>query len=395
MPDKPPENTPERPAAHADGETPPFHAIVSHELRTPLSAMLTTLELLGETPLTPQQRDYVDALTQAAESGLRLTELLLSTATLGDGDRADAPARDEFQPSRILGAVQALFQPLADAKGLALSLGAGPGIDHTVLGQPLVLRQAVTALVDNALKYADDGMVSIEAVLDWQGDDGTLEVAIADTGPGIGKAESKRIFAAFARGAAASAVATGHGLGLWITSRLVAAVGGTLRLDETAPRGTRFVMRLPVARPTDGAAASMFEPAAAIPRDPPTLHGARILVVDDSAIIRRLLAACLDGFGVKYILVSSGQGAIDAVHVQRFDAILMDIRMPGMDGFETARCIAATEFGESVPVIGLTANADSLVEEAKRAGGFTAMVAKPFQPADLYRALTEAIFGTD
>lgn len=381
--DKPAEPTAALADIDGNDELSHFIAVVSHELRTPLGAFLTAIELLGETELSPRQRDYVATLKEAAESGLVLTDLLL--ALRRDGAEQDFSDRTSFVPGDIVRSVAALLSPPAERRGLRVSVRIAPGAERPVVGPATSLRQAVTALLDNALKYTVTGEVAVDAEI-ATGAAPVLRVAVRDNGPGIGESERERIFQAFERGAGTAAVTSGHGLGLWITRQIADRAGGSLCLDPSTEGGARFVVELPV-RPDDAAEHDAM-PARDTTDIDDRLGGRRVLVVDDSAIGRRLIAACLEGFGASYVLASSGQQALAALNEGEFDAVLLDIHMPDMSGLDVARRIAESDRAESLPVIGLSADTAAADRDP---AGFADIVAKPFQPAALYRALADAI----
>ena len=223
-----------------------FLAVLAHELRTPVAAMLTTIELLGETSLDDRQLAYVTTLREAAKSSLQISELLFSVGRQDNARHSAQSTSDDFTPAELLGSVVDLLSPAADVNGIALRLHLGKGLEREVSGDPVAVRQAVTALVDNAIKYTPQGTVRINAALETDGKLDALRIEIRDQGPGILAGERDRIFAAFERGSAQKDVATGYGLGLWITRRVVTGSGGTLRLEPDVTDGACFVMTFPV-----------------------------------------------------------------------------------------------------------------------------------------------------
>ncbi|MBB4304332.1 CheY-like chemotaxis protein [Rhodobium orientis] len=379
-------------------EDAPFLAVIGHELRTPLGAMMTAADLLAETSLTERQRGYLKTLKQAAEGSLMLAELLLAV-----GRRGPAGVREEmapFEPAAVIGSVVDLFRPLAGHKGLELAAELPAATHRRVSGRPKTLRQAVTALLDNAVKYSDRGTIALTA--DLAGDGGgtaDLVVTIRDGGPGIAGSERARVFEAFQRGTGADGISSGYGLGLWITAKLAEAAGGSLALDDDVDAGASFRLHFPVEIVDAGDAETDVD--AELPVVPDTaplaerhgLSGARFLVVDDNALGRRLIAACLDGFGATYRMAGSGREALEALRMERFDAVLMDIRMPDMSGVDVAKHIATMP--APPPVIGLSADVPEPGSPAADETLFAAFIAKPFQPAALHETLTKVLARAD
>ena len=380
-------------------EDAPFLAVIGHELRTPLGAMMTAADLLAETSLTERQRGYLTTLKQAAEGSLMLAELLLAV-----GRRGPAGVREEaatFEPAAVIGSVVDLFRPLAGHKGLELAAEFPAATHRRVSGRPKTLRQAVTALLDNAVKYSDRGTVALKAELacNTGGGIADLVVTIRDGGPGIAGSERARVFEAFQRGTGTDGISSGYGLGLWITAKLAEAAGGSLALDDDVDAGASFRLHFPVEILDVGETETVAGPG--IPADPdmasPTtrhgLSGARFLVVDDNALGRRLIGACLDGFGAAYRMAGNGREALEALRSERFDAVLMDIRMPDMSGVEVAKHIAT--MAAAPPVIGLSADVPEVGSPAADETLFAAFIAKPFQPAALHETLAEVLAGAD
>ncbi|MCW2308711.1 ATP-binding response regulator [Rhodobium gokarnense] len=394
--DSPDDKTPAVESKVAE-EDAPFLAVIGHELRTPLAAMMTAADLLGETSLTERQRGYLKTLKQAAEGSLMLAELLLAVGRRGPaGVREEAAA---FEPAAVIGSVVDLFRPLAGHKGLEMAADLPAATHRRVSGRPKTLRQAVTALLDNAVKYSDRGTVALQAELAG-GDGGSadLVVTIRDSGPGIAGSERARVFEAFQRGTGADGISSGYGLGLWITAKLAEAAGGSLGLSDDVEAGASFRLHFPVeVLDAGGAEPDVDVEASAMPDAAPAerqgLSGARFLVVDDNALGRRLIAACLDGFGATYRMAASGGEALEALRSERFDAVLMDIRMPDMSGVDVARHIAT--MAAPPPVIGLSADVPEPGSPAADETLFAAFIAKPFQPAALHERLTEVLARAD
>lgn len=357
-----------------------FLAVVSHELRTPLSASLTTIDLLAETGLDSRQRDYLATLRDAVQSGLALTDLLLSMHR-NDGDAVEDA--DPFIPGDIIRSVVSLMKPRAEKLGLSIGFDIAPSAGQPATGAKVAIRQALTALIDNAVKYTPSGAIGVAARVDSADDGDRIAIGVQDDGPGISPQQRERIFKAFERGD--TGVATGYGLGLWITREIAQRAGGTLLLDSSNKDGARFVVAFPIR--LEGAA-TRDQPlkAAGAPLSGDLLRGRRVLIVDDSAISRRLIITCLESFDIEATGAMSGYAALERPDIESFDAVIVDLLMPGMSGSEVARRIKRLD--NPPPVIGLSANPAAAGGDA---GLFQFLIAKPFQPADLYTTLVNTL----
>ncbi len=363
-----------------------FLANMSHELRTPLTGVLGMTDLLGDTALSPRQRDMIDTIRDSGEGLLAILNDVLDLAKIEAGKMAI-----ESQPyvvTEIMARVRALFAPRVAAAGLTLTLDPAPDCDGSArLGDPNRLLQILVNLVGNAVKFTERGGVTIAATL--VGD--TLQITVADTGIGMSDGQKTRVFDEFEQAETSTARRFGGtGLGLSITRRLIALMGGTIDLDSSEGHGTRVTVRLPAPRAAvDGA----VRPAA--PAQPDAcLDGLRLLVADDNQTNRRILETMLQALGTRVTLAHDGEAACAHFVPGGFDALLLDISMPGLDGIAALSAIRKAEAAAGVPpapALAVTANAMQHQIDEYRAAGFDGHVAKPFRRQTLAAALSQVL----
>jgi CheY-like chemotaxis protein len=375
---------PKRTADAADAETLRAEAAemrrrlraAAHEIRTPLAGAATIVDLLAASDLGGgPARDYVRLLKEAVEQVVAVTNDMLdlgrTEADLGLGPR------EPFAPAAILASIAGLARPRAQTRGIEMRLELDPALTH-VTGYPLLLRRVVENLVDNALKQTQRGHVAISAGF---ADPRMLRVEVADTGPGIAQADLTRIFEPYAQLASGERVG-GTGLGLALVKAALERVGGSVAVDSAPGRGSRFTVLLPI---TPAELAIAAAPSEAAPRRP-----LDILVAEDNPVNRIVAGTILGEFGHRVAFSRDGEAAIAALGRSRYDLVLMDIEMPGLDGAAALSAIRALP-GEAgaVPVVALSARG----EEARHdliARGFDGYVVKPIDPAALFSAIERA-----
>ncbi|SHM97283.1 ATP-binding response regulator [Roseibium suaedae] len=368
-------------------------ALLAHDLRTPLAAMKLTAELIARDGLTDLQAE-------------RLAILMRSIDALDDmaGELVREPAREgknglgssnpeTVDLAELVVEIGELMKVAAAAKGLGFAVTVpGKGLPIESL-KAAPLRRIVAALLDNAIKYTDTGSVevSLEEVPACGKSSSTAmaRLRICDTGPGIDPKEQEQLFRPYVRGTAGRAKAKGSGLGLWGAMELAREAGGTLclvsREDSGNLQGCEFELMLPLVQ-DEGRASSPSKMQEAEPA-PEGLH---VLIVDDNDTNRRLLAALLESFSITSDQADSGTEALRSIAAGRYDAVLLDLHMPGLDGVETAEAIRAQEAGNKMPLIAVTAAAETADERRMKAAGFSDMIAKPLSPAKLFTVLEHA-----
>jgi signal transduction histidine kinase/DNA-binding NarL/FixJ family response regulator len=363
-----------------------FLATMSHELRTPMNAVLGLSELLTRSALAPEQRAQAQAIHDSAGGLLVVLNDILDMAKV-DAGRITV-VRVPFDVRKKVQSVDQLFRSAAAAKGLQLTWRVESDVPAAALGDPPRIRQVLSNLVSNAIKFTAQGSVSIEvSARDRTADGFLLVISVADTGPGIAPELRERLFQPFEQGTDTST--GGTGLGLAISKRLAEAMGGTLRLDAAVGRleparatgiGARFELALPTA------VAAVEEPIAAAPARAEGVHPLRILVADDNAMNRRVALAMLSHLGYDAATVDDGEAAVAAVERSPYDVVFLDLRMPGMGGLAAAQAIRARH-GSRPRLLALTASTFVDDRATCLAAGMEDVLTKPIQLDDLRRAL--------
>ncbi len=372
-------------AQAAERATSQFLAHMSHEVRTPLNAMLGVTQLLGETPMSPLQRRYVETMGHA---GAHLTRLIDDVLDLSRWEAGGVTLqRQPFSPRALVEELRSLFEPQARAKTLHLSAAVDDACPALVLGDAHRVRQVLMNLLGNATKFTGGGSVSLEvmAAADRQG----LEITVRDTGIGIAADRLAMVFEPFMQADAGVAQRFGgSGLGLAITRRLVVAMGGEIRLESAAGSGTTARVKLPL-------------PACEAPQTPAhggssttPLGGKRLLLAEDNEVNVMVVQGMLRDSGVLLDIARDGREAVGMAIAQRYDLVLMDLLMPHLDGHEATRAIRADETGRGlapVPVIALSANTQASDLQASLAAGCLAHLGKPVEKATLLAAISQAL----
>lgn len=357
-----------------------FLAVVSHEIRTPMNAVISAANLLRRTRLDSQQREHVSMLIDAGDVLMGLLNDVLDFSKIEAGkmelESAEMIVRDR------LSTVVRLWEPRALANGVRLKVRVAADVPAAVQTDPLRVQQILFNLMSNAVKFTRDSEVGI--AVSWFG--GRMIVAVSDTGCGIPADRVSQIFNSFEQADVGTTRRYGGtGLGLSISRKLAELMGGSLTVESIEGEGSTFTLSLPV---------TAVEAAAAAPVRPVeiagSLAGRSILAADDHEVNRRILQLLLEPHGCHLTLVENGAEALEAASGQRFDAILMDMQMPVMDGLEATRRIRAGEVNGATPVIALTANALDVHRAAWDAAGVHAFLTKPIDPAMLAATLAEA-----
>ncbi len=369
-----------------------FLATMSHEIRTPLNAIVGFSELLAARTLPEAEREHVERIHVASQSLMALVNNVLDFSKI-EADKLDLDEAP-FELAQVLRRVSAASEFNARRKGIEFTVRAHPRTPPRLIGDATRLTQILTNLAGNAVKFTSRGGVRIEVepmegmngVDDTSAERVHLRFVVSDTGIGIATEKQGLIFDAFTQ---ADHSTTRHfggtGLGLAICKRLVLLMGGDITLDSAAGRGSDFRVTLPF-RPDPHAETRSAESAVA---STATLTGRRVLVVDDNPINLKLVALMLQKLGVESETAESGAEAVALADEEAFDAVLMDIEMPGMNGFEACRQVHAIQ--PLLPVVALTAHATTEVADLSVAAGMCGYLAKPITMPALRTALAQAL----
>ncbi len=366
-----------------------FLANMSHEIRTPLNAILGFATVLERDPtLSEAQAEQVRTINRSGRHLLKLINDILDMSRIEAGRLAlhNAP----FCLQDFLDDLESMFRVRAEEKGLALSLERGGNLPRNAVGDEAKLRQVLVNMMGNAVKFTKQGGVTLRARLEEGAEAAPrLVLEVEDTGPGIPPEELAYIFDAF-RQSDAGREEGGTGLGLSISKRLVELMGGELAVRSSLGEGSRFTASIPIAPSPEKPGHPKTPPRRVVGAEH-RKDEAPLLIVDDVKENRDILKALLAPLGFVLREASNGREALRLFEVERPLAVLMDMRMPVMDGYEATRRIKASEGGESVPVIAITASAfEDDVQNVMKSGA-DICIRKPLGPEEVYEALEHLV----
>lgn len=376
-------------AAEASRAKSEFLARMSHEIRTPLHGALGMLELLAASPLAPEQREHATAALACAGMLRDLIDDILDLAKIESGKLA--VERAPFDLHTMLEELAAVFRPLCAAKSLAFTLERSRDLPAAVVGDPLRLRQVLHNFLANALKFTERGRIGLRAsVAARSAATVRVRVEVVDSGIGLSEDQAEALFSPFHQAESSTTRRFGGtGLGLAISRRLAELMGGSVGVRSRPGYGSRFHAEVELAlRGETGI------PAAEAPPDAdPGAAAARplsVLVVDDNAMNRKVLRGLLGRTGHAVEEAADGPAALDLLARVKFDIVLLDIEMPGMDGYTVCRALRAADFrgpNRRAHVVAVTAHALSEIADRAREAGMDAHLFKPFTPGELLAAV--------
>ncbi|RAK56432.1 ATP-binding protein [Phenylobacterium deserti] len=361
-----------------------FLGNMSHEVRTPLNGIIGLAGALRRTDLKPEQKDMVGGIEASAGA---LSNLLKDVLDLARIDGEDVEIRPEpFHLGEMLTALSGFFGPGASAKGLAFDAAVDPECEGWVTGDPLRVRQILNKLLSNALKFTDVGGVTLRA---QAGRPGEVLFVVQDTGVGFGPEAAGHLFERFNQADASDTRRFGGaGVGLALAQSLAKRMGGRIEATSSPGAGATFTLTLPL--PASGRAAAAAPVAE--PRSP-AAH-VRVLLAEDNAINRKVVEVILGAAEVEVVSVENGREALEAFKAADFDAILMDIQMPVMDGLSAIRAIREMEAQSRrprTPIVVVSANVMSHDIARSHQAGADDHIGKPLTSDILFRAVSGAI----
>ena len=375
-------------AVEADKTKSRFLAMMSHDIRTPMNALLATLELLSIEDLTPKQTELLNlAITSGDQLLLLLADIIEIARSEGWALRLDE--RDtELEP--MVHSTIGSWAQLAHKKRLEITCSIDPEIPDILLLDPARIRQVLDNLISNAIKYTSAGSIDVYIRRKTEADVQSLHVSVVDTGDGVAPEMKERLFEDLERLENSEFRGVeGTGLGLPICKRIVTAMGGEIGVDGTPGKGSRFWFEIPLkpgsrSRLASRGSFSKVE-VTAIDRLP-DLH---LLVAEDVEANRFVIAALLDQLGCTYEIAVDGGEVLEMAGAKHFDAILMDVSMPGIDGLEATRRLREMSDFTDLPIFGVTAFTAPDEKETILQAGMNGILSKPIDLAGLHAILQQ------
>jgi CheY-like chemotaxis protein/nitrogen-specific signal transduction histidine kinase len=361
-------------------------AVFAHDIRTALTGILALGELLESSNIGARERRWASGIKDSAEHLAALTTLAIDAAKAGSGSLT--LQQETFRPRRLFDAVTETLEVRARTRGLRAEVTAPPDLPEYLVGDPVRLRAALENLIDNAVKFTARGVVKLD-VSCASAARGRVKIAftVTDSGIGLKAAEIKRLFRPFAQANADIARRYGGtGLGLAVVKVLAKAMGGDLTVTSKPDRGSRFCFSavLPIA--PAGATPDRRAHRSAAPARP-----LAILCAEDNPYGRVILNTILTELGHRADFLGNGEEAVAAV-VRGYDLVLMDVALPGIDGFEATRRIRALPGAAGkTPIVGITGRTEATDEAAARSAGMNFYLAKPVSPSALSAAIAAVV----
>jgi signal transduction histidine kinase/CheY-like chemotaxis protein len=343
-----------------------FVAMMSHEIRTPLHGLMATIDMLRDEPLSAEGRHRIAIARISARTLLNIANDILDLSRIEAG--AFPLEHKPFALARVLREVVDEARARAQSLGLELRTGTEGPLPRSLIGDPARIKQILTTLVSNALKFTSAGGISVQA----RYDSARCTIDVIDTGEGVPQGKRAVIFDPFVQAARRGG---GAGLGLPISRRLSEAMGGSLVLVSTSPGGSTFRVTLPL---TPSEEEPLEDQSQRILKNPP----GRILVVEDHPANQYVAKSLLESLDCTVTVVGTGAEALDLLRNQTFDLVLMDCQLPGLDGYETTRRMREY-LHRYIPVVAITANA--MVDDRQRCldAGMDDFLPKPFTKSTL------------
>jgi signal transduction histidine kinase/CheY-like chemotaxis protein len=366
-----------------------FFAVISHELRTPMNGVIGMSDLLMQTELNDEQKEYAQTIRSCGDLLLNVINDVLDFAKIESGK-----LELEYRPVDLLASVQDILKipaAMARRKNIALSYEVEDSAKGQWITDPTRLRQILLNLVTNAIKFTEEGSVWIGIkVNETSGSTAQILFSINDTGIGISREHLSRLFKPFSQADSSTTRRFGGtGLGLAICQRLVDSMGGRIWVESVQGQGSSFFVRLPMQREISRSA-EQTQASSHLDSKIAEKFPLRILVAEDNLVNQKLIRGLLSKFGYQPIVVGNGQLAVVAVQSDIFDLVLMDIQMPEMDGLDATRHIRSLEHIPQPMIVAMTAGALTLDKQVCLKAGMNDYISKPISVEKLVSVLVKA-----
>jgi two-component system, sensor histidine kinase and response regulator len=368
-----------------------FLANMSHEIRTPMNAILGFAKLIRQDPgISRHQRQQLDIINSSGEHLLALINDVLEMSKIEAGRTTLAVS--PFDAHAMLRELGLLFDLRAKTKGLRFEVQGVEGVPRFLVTDGTKLRQVLVNLVGNAIKFTDEGAVTVRLAVRQSGDASplVLRAEVEDSGPGIAPDEMDRLFQYFGQGSAGSQAEPGTGLGLAISREFVELLGGEISVSSQVGRGSVFAFEIPVSEAEEGEVAHGVEGRRVVGLEPGQPRF-KVLVADDIPDNSELLRQMLEPVGFDVRTVPDGKETLAEFHAWRPHVILLDMRMPAMDGNEVMQHLRADPAGRAVKVIAVTARAFNEARREALGSGADDFVAKPVEQAEVLDKIARAL----
>ncbi len=360
-----------------------FFSQMSHELRTPLNGIISAMTLMGQEQPAGRAGELLELARKSSDHMLHTLNYVLDIAKLEASEPGFGPV--DFQLAEVIESVIDIVRPRALEKGLGLRVVLDAAVPESFHGDAESLRQVLLNFLFNAVKFTSAGQVSVE-VEQARNEGMTVRLAVTDTGVGIPEEAQATVFEPFrtVQQDASEPATAGSGLGLDIARRSVRAMGGDIGLESREGVGSRFWIELPLETVAETVPQATTD---ADEHSPEPRFSGHVLLVDDNATNLTLMSMILESLGVRVTAASSGEQAIACVDEIDFDMVLMDISMPGMDGFEATRRIRSSHNARVLPIVALTAYSGSEERQRSVSSGMNGYLLKPLERDELTAVL--------